>query len=142
MLLNLHLQSLVVCILSIQVDLFYLIQIGLCALLAYDVLFPLKLIFLLLRYLGRDENCLHMSLIDISLFFFSFALMLLVPLLVNEKRVPVEIVLWLCLLYINHRVRRYSSILINNDGVHLVEDIRAYVTAPDNLHSCILLAFD
>jgi hypothetical protein len=142
MLLNLHLQSLVVCILSIQVDLFYLIQIGLCALLAYDVLFPLILILLLLSYLGRDENCLHMSLIDISLFFFSFALMLLVPLLVNEKRVPVEIVLWLCLLYIHYRVRRYSSILINNDGVHLVEDIRAYVTAPDNLHSCILLAFD
>ena len=68
--------------------------------------------------------------------------MLLVPLLVNEKRVPVEIVLWLCLLYINHRVRRNSSILINHDGVHLVEDIRAYVTAPVDLHSCILLAFD
>lgn len=68
--------------------------------------------------------------------------MLLVPLLVNEKRVPVEIVLWLCLLNINHRVRRYSSILINHDGVHLVENIRAYVTAPVDLHSCILLAFD
>lgn len=122
MLLNLHLQSLVISILSILVDLLYLFEVCLSALLAQFILLSLKLIFLLLSQLGGYKNILHVALVNISLFFFSFALVLLVPLLVNVKRVPVQIILWDCLLYINDMVRRYSCVLVNHNWVHIVHN--------------------
>lgn len=94
-LLDLHLQGLVVGLLAVLVDLLNLLQVGLGVLLPSHIFLSLHLRLLCLRHLGGDIDVFHVPLVDVSLLLIDFALKLLVSLLVHEKWIPVELCLWL-----------------------------------------------
>ena len=91
-------------LLSVHVDLLYFFEVGLSVLLSRGVFLTLQLGFLRLSHLGGDVNIFHVMLVDIYLLFVDLALKLLISLLVNEKRVPVELCLRLSFLNCAERI--------------------------------------